>query len=1001
MVFKKKFLAFILSLSLLLGLLPVAGAEPAAGPSLPAVGDVLHGFEVIEVGTFELLGAPAVLLEHVKTGAGVYFIQNGDTNRAFDITFRTPALDNTGAPHVFEHATISGSENYPSPNLFFPMTSQTYNTFINAMTGQSYTTYPLASLSEDQLYKLCDMYLDGVFNPLLYQEERLYNREAWRYELTDKEAPITITGTVYNEMKGARTISRLSNLNMMKSLFPNSIAGNDSGGDPDFIPELTYQQLLDFHDEYYHPSNSMTILYGDLDLPRFLALLDESYFSKYEKKEIEIASGAVPPQTQLVEASYPFPVEASAVTESAAYLTYSFVANGLSRLDEFGVNLLTSMLSHESSPLVQAMREALPGSMFQVYIDFSGPEPVIAFSASGVNQEDAETFKATVDQGIADILKNGLNQDVVDAVIAANKFAILMTAEESNVGPQLAISVGVSWAQFGTVYYYNEFLSAIDSLSQAEGTRYYHDLLDRYVVNNAHSALVCTYPQPGLAEEKAAALEAQLTEYKASLSSEELDMLIQKTADLAAFSAEEPPREMIQGLQAVTVDTLPEEMEIYPVMEREEDGIRILTSQVRAGAIGYTGILLDTACFPVEDLHYLALYASLLGTQATTEHTKEEIATLNTRYLNGISISPIMMETPGKVYVPRLSISWIGLMDEYDQSLNLAKEILYNTRFTNTNEIKTLISIMKNNLRDSLSMSSYAYQIARARSVFQEHSAYESFMSGLDMYYALSDMEALMEENPQAVLNKLAEVQQTLFNKSNAIAYFTGNEDALRTFDAAIPSFFGDLPVSEYPVSDLSAIPLPALQEALVIDSQVQYNLLYAPLEELGLTEDSGIFSPLASVIYDAYLTPKLRHGIGAYDSISSMSRGGLLFCSYRDPAIAETFAVYQELPAFLRSIELSQEDLNRYIISAYSSYAMPVGSLNGAATALSLYIAGRAQEEKLDRMREMKAFTVEELRGMADVFQKLLDNGARSTSGGAAAIEANKTLYDEILTVE
>ncbi|HML46801.1 MAG TPA: insulinase family protein, partial [Clostridia bacterium] len=329
---KTKILSWLLVLCLTAGLSGIALAQTEAQPeALPGVGGSLHGFTVIESGSFDLLGVPATLFQHDKTGALVYCIQSSDVNRAFSIAFRTPALDNTGAPHVFEHITISGSDKYPSSSLFFPLVNQTYNTFINAMTGNCYTIYPMASLSEEQLFKLADVYLDGVFHPMLYRDERLMLREAWRYELPDAQSSLTLTGTVYNEMKGARTIARLANQNLQAALYPDSIVGNDSGGDPEYIPDLTYGQLLSFHDAYYHPSNAFVVLYGDLDFARFLELLDTSYFGQYDRKDIAIETGAIPPQDGLVTASLPFPVEANANTANGSYIEYGFVANGATK----------------------------------------------------------------------------------------------------------------------------------------------------------------------------------------------------------------------------------------------------------------------------------------------------------------------------------------------------------------------------------------------------------------------------------------------------------------------------------------------------------------------------------------------------------------------------------------------------------------------------------------------------------------------------------------------
>ena len=308
----KSLLTMLIALTLLAGCIPTAGAESAssAAPAArPQTGDVVEGFEVIEERDYPLMDAVIYRFEHQKTGAELYYIANDDTNRAFDLNFLTAPIDNTGLPHVFEHATIQGSRKYPGEQMYFNLNYQTYNTFLNAMTGQYLTSYPIASLSEEQLLKLAEFYTDACFYPIIMENENIFRTEAWRYRLENEEAPLTIEGTVYSEMLGSMTLQRQAIMNLMRAAFPGSIAGNDSGGDPDCIPDMTWQALKDYHDRYYHPSNCVGYLYGQFaDYTAFLQLLD-GYFSAYEKQEINHDDTGYTPITEPVVLSCPFPVE--------------------------------------------------------------------------------------------------------------------------------------------------------------------------------------------------------------------------------------------------------------------------------------------------------------------------------------------------------------------------------------------------------------------------------------------------------------------------------------------------------------------------------------------------------------------------------------------------------------------------------------------------------------------------------------------------------------------
>lgn len=1000
---KCKRIAWLLTLVIVLGLiLPIMAEENTGNESnLPAVGETVEGFVVRETGIFDLLGAPSLLLEHEKTGALVYYIAANDVNRSFDITFRTPAMDNRGTPHIFEHITISGSDKYPSANLFFPVINQTYNTFVNAMTMWNSTTYPLSSLSEEQLLKLADVYLDGVFNPLLYKDERLFRREAWRYELANADDDLTITGTVFNEMKGARTISRVASRNTLSLLYPDSLQGNDPGGDPVVIPELTYEDLLAFHGTYYHPSNALVVLYGNLDLARFLKMMNEDYFSHYERQMVDVPNGDIPPQAEYVAAEFPFPVEAGAPVDDVSVIEYNFVANGADIADEMALNVLTSVLSHQASPLQIAVRERMPGASVGVSIDVGYPQTSIMFTANGVNRGDAATFKAVVDETMTQIHEEGLDADLVQAVIATTRFQMLTIPEYSNLGTQLSPSISMMWARNGNIEYYNDYLYHMERLQKlGDDTSLYTDLIERYILQNGHAAMATTYPEPGTAEQSAEALTQKLADYKASLSKEEIQALVDATAEMAAFSAEEAPLELIKSLQAVTVQTLPEEIDLYEINDETRDGVRYITAPTQAGEIGLTQVMLDTSWVPQEDLQTLALYTSLVGSLDTKKHTKEELSLLNTRYLNGLSVAAGQLEEADDTYRPKLSAQWMGLMDDYEAGANLVSEILFETKFDNVTDIQNVIAMNKTNARQMITVAPYLYQMYRAYAAFTDKGAYDNYMRGLENYYALLEFERQLAENPGQVTRALEDMQVALRNKTGAIAIFTGNEAAVETFDNTIGIFFDGMDGTVRVAADYSALPRPAMREALVIDSQVQYNMIFASFEALGI-EYSGVIDPLKQVLYDGYLTPKLRHGLGAYDTLTIVNRDGFLICSYRDPTVTETYEVLAGMGEYLENVNLSQEDIDRYIISAYSGYAKPLGALNGAAYAITQHLSGRPADEKLQRMREMKAMTVEDLREMAPAITKLYEEGMHSTAGGAVIIETNKNLFDEVLRIE
>ncbi|MDR1664029.1 MAG: insulinase family protein, partial [Clostridiales bacterium] len=872
----KKVLTFCLALVIALHTPVSARAAEVAG--LPAVGDEVGGFTVTNRGNFNLVGAETVLFEHNKTGGQVLYIASEDIERSFNIAFKTPKLDSKGVPHVFEHITISGSEKYPSQNLFFPLANRTYNTFVNAMTYDTMTTYPLASLSPEQLLVIADYYLDGVFHPMIYDEERLYRREAWRYELADADSPVTVSGTVYNEMKGNQTIEAAAYYNAIKALFPGSVIANVNGGDPDAILDMTWQDLKDFHTAYYHPSNALVTLYGDLDCEAFLSLVD-GYFSEFEKSEVAVETGVIDPLTEPVTEVYRFPVEAGSQTEGASIISYSGAANGATLEDNIGLQFLMLALTHEASPLITDMREKFPGSnVFSMLNLSAAPVSFFTFQGDGLDPGDAEAFKSAVDTALAQIAEDGVAQNIVEALLAADRFSNLTIPESPNLGVNLSTSTSLFWSLGGGLDFYNEYLEALDSIEAKLGDGYMEELLQKYVLNNPHKALVTTSPEAGLTEAKDAELAAELAALKEAMSEDEIAAMVEETASLAAWSMEEAPEELVEKFQVIGVDNLPEEAPSYGINERDGEGVRYMTAEADVADIGSTMLNFDISALAKDEIHYLRLYTDLIGSLGTSNHSLSEISTLMTRYLNGFSASATVLDKKDG-YAPVLSVQWMSLNSEYPTGVDLVKELVFNSDTSDTDTVKSVVSRLKTLMRNEINQSPYTYQYTRAMAAHDEAYAYAAYMGGIEYYQFLIEAETALEADPEAFRQKLADAVDRVAVRDNITALFAGNAEGIRAFEENIDAVFEGLkPLGDMPEGYGDDAFKPELlaqnSEALVIDSTVQYNLLYAPLEDIGL-EDSGKLQPASTFLYDAYMTPQIRHNIGAYGIIMQLDENG------------------------------------------------------------------------------------------------------------------------------
>ncbi len=996
----KKLLCLALALCLFISLTS-ALAENATGTdlaaSLPAVGETVNGFVVRDTRDVPFLGATMVLFEHERTGAGLTYIANDDTNRVFDLTFLTRPIDETGLPHVFEHSTLNGSEKYPSSALFFNLSYQTYNTYMNAYTMSVLTSYPVASLSEAQLLKYADFYTDSCLHPMVLQNESIYREEAWRYRLASAEDELTLEGTVYSEMLGATDLDEKASFNATKAAFPGSVAGYSYGGDPDYIPDMTWEALKEYHARFYHPSNCMGYLYGSFEhYEDFLALLDEA-FAPYEKSEFTFEDSGYTPLTESVTSELPFPVEATSSTENASTIYYTIICPGLrdSAEEELVLNTLTDVLVADASPLMQALRKAFPAGSFASYIQTDAPEDAIVFVGRQLNQGDAELFRDTVNAALNEVAEKGFDPQVTDSVMANLATTTLLTREGKTVGTDTIQQLAYSYATSGDPYSYIDYVEALGKINTWNEQGIYQTAVAKWLTGSPVTALTTTYPVPGEKEAHDAALAESLAAYKASLSEEEIAALVEATnaekeaADASAYVAQ---------LQAVTVSSLPEEVALYDITDESgEDGVRYVDATAGVDEIGKTALFIDAAGLPQEMIHWFKLYTELLGELDTAQHTRDELDALTTRYLYSGEHRLSLLGDKDE-YHPYFRMGWIATDADQQTAYDLMYEIAYETDFTNTQKLGEALQQLKASLKSTITNSIYNIEIYRGLAVFNPLYRYYNYINYLDYYAFLEQVATALEASPEAVVETLTAVQQFLHNRGGAIAGYAGNADSIALNRPMAEAFMARLDSVAYePVA--YDLPVPARREAIIIDSGAQFNALVGDYAAMGLEDYDGGLDALTSLVADKLLIPQLREQYGVYTPLhGAISDGGVYLLAYRDPNVAETFAVYDSLADQVAALAVDQDTLDGYILSSYAYYATSAGELTGAVNAMVAVINGDAQDENLEYMRQLKQVTPEAVARYADIYRGLSENGVRATAGSAAAINANADMYDVIL---
>lgn len=984
----KKLFALILALTLLFS---VAYAQ---GDELTEVGSVESGFVLDEVTRFELVNADIMLYTHQKTGAKLMFVLNEDIDRAFEIGFHTPKLNDMGIPHVFEHSVLDGSEKYPSRSLFFNLSAQTYNTYMNAATSYyDYTYYPIASLSEAQLLALADYYLDSVFHPIVLNDESIFKEEAWRYSLNSPEDELTVAGTVYSEMRGAYTLNSAANSNYIKTLFPGSTAGNNQGGIPSEILNMTWKDITDYHAAYYVPSNSLTIIYGKIEdrLP-YLELCD-AYFSEYDDAGVVIRDDGYAPITGPVTAVFDYPVEAGSDTELASVIYYGMVCPDATEEDINTLDLMTTLLADPSSPYIEIARELLPSATVSCYVDTYTPEFSVLFSARGVNADDAETFREVVDKALNEVAENGFDDALVDAVGASVRMSTLLVTEQSGVGVELMPNFFYYWANADALDYVDS-IDLLERFEEFQESKAYSAAISKHLIGNELSALVTTKPLAGAKEIEDAALAARLAEIKASMTEDEIAEIVAETLAIANPSAEDSSA-LVASLQAVTVESLPEEVREFAIRdELGEDGLRRMAAEADVTGVGTAYYLLDASGIPQEDLHWYALYVSLLGELPTEFHTRAEVSSLMRRYhYNGVNKVAVYNFEDEDLVIPYLRGSFTALDEDLGAGYDLLYELLYHTKFDDAKLVLDYISRAKSSLRQSINSGIYNNQLYRAVARDSESGRYYDYMTFLDYYNFLGNAELALTENPDEALNKLSSFKQYFNNRAGAISGYVGSDESIPIHSAAADAFFAKLDYSPIAPVEYEFAPIPE-SEAFIVDSAVQYNLIFASNETLGIEDFTADLAVISSIVSDKILYPLLREQYGAYGVFHNANDDGIYVLSYRDPNVKETFAVYSDLPARVSELALDQAALDGYLTSVYVGLATPVGELSGGLSALISAVTNDPNRT-LEYMREIKELKAEDIAKYAELYQKLIDLSVMSTSGGAAAINQNSELYE------
>ena len=998
----KKFILYALIFMLILIVLPAAAGAPTEY-EIPEVGTEINGFVVTDVTYWDQYATDVVKLEHQKTGSVLYWLANDNIDRSYVMAFNTPINNNTGMPHVFEHATLGGSRKYPGVNTFFEMMAKTSYTYLNAQTAQYLTMYPMSATSEEQLLKFVDFYMSGLTDPLAVENKYAMMREAYRYELDDPEGDINLQGVVYSEMLGSLTQSRWANINYNRMIWPGSYITTVSGGDPLYIPDLTIDALREFHETYYHPSNATMYLAGDLDLPRFLDLLDSEFLSKFDKKEIVIEDSSYQPlEPGYYEQTFAYPVETGTPTEKTAIISYGMPFTISDYNDLKVLDYVCIYMNDESSPLQRIAKERLPEAEISMTTtnDPDGKN-ALRFRATAIDALDKDTFREICDDALAELLENGVNEEVLHGILVTKRFQELMELDSSSVYLDLSRVMAYSWTIFGDRDAWKnsvEFESRINEFITVENL---NETVRKYWTELDTAVMAVTVPEPGLKEKNDAALREKLDKMKADMTPEEVDALVAETKAYKAFVEESNAIPMPEELNALSVETLPEEVSYKAASETNIGDVRVITSEVDSPLI-LVSFRTDTSAIPFEDLFDFAEYTWLLENLGTEKYTREELPSKIAAVSVGMSMYNNNTENPETHAIESYFITrWFALPDTLEDSFDMVEEILYHTDFSDYDYIRA--DAASNYAQNQMYMDSngISYAVQAVASNFAPVAKLNYYLNTEAQMAYWDKLSKYTDEEMDELVKKFEGFRDIILNKNGVTLTIMANTENIMRSAALgynlISKFDDTVRESEDYAAQVEDLPL---HTAIVSGGSVVYNFAAADLEAAGYEKNDGGLRVVMNIIDDKLLYPELRVKNSAYGGNSMLFTDYVFgYYSYRDPKVAETFDVYASAGDFLRDLEMPESELEGYITSVYGSLTAPIGPLSTALRGINDLLNGENTCDKTMKMiKDIKAFKPEDIAKYAPLADAVTsESGSRCTAGAKSMIEANAGLYDYI----
>lgn len=966
-----------------------------------------NGFSLLNSEPLTEIDGTAHVLAHRASGARLLYLQNDDENKAFSISFKTPAADDTGVFHILEHSVLCGSDKFPVKEPFVNLLKSSMQTFLNAMTFPDKTMYPVASTNEQDLENLMDVYLDAVFHPLIYQKPTIFQQEGWHLEIRpvedepleqqagDTATGLAYNGVVFNEMKGALSDPDSVLYDALSaSLFPDTTYRFESGGIPASIVDLTYEQFLDNHRRHYRPDNSYIVLYGNLDLQRFLAFINDNYLAPLASMTAPGSPNPLQLQSPVKALGVRKPMATAPENACCAIGLVAGTAHDRRRLLACDI-LMDAIMGSNESPLKRAILDAQMADDAGAFLADAMAQPFVALQLKGLRPgKTVEEFTQLVSQEAQKLADGGLDRQLVRAALSHAEFVMRERNFGYPDGVLLSMSAMAGWLyneEDATTYLkYDEDFAA---LKQALDGGYFEQLLRELVLENPHMATVELVPQPQPEDEK---LKQALAHMARTMTEDDFARVKLQEEALRAAQDEPDSPEALATLPTLSLEDIKQMPAEPPCAMADNTPIPCLRHTIPTRGIVFAYRYFDLSRLSFEELPYATILAMVLGKLDTAAHTAAELDTLAQSKLGNLAFFTEVHEDALErtSYTAKFVVSVSCLSENIGCAATLPDEIMLETNFNDYSKIKNILNQKRVTIEQGCTNAGHSAAMARVASYYLPAAVVREQMGGMDFYFFLKELIDNFEDRKEALAQTLREVAKKLFTRDGCIVSFTGSDEDFARFWAEGPAL--KLANSAVAARLIAAKPTPK-NEAFIVPSDVSYTAMGYD-RRLFDGPFTGVWMLVSRILCYDYLWNEVRVKGGAYGAGFQMTRpGSMRFYSYRDPHIDETISRFEGSGNWLSAFAPTTEEITGYIVSTVAGIDTPLKPREMMRRQDAQFFQ-HLDKELRERIRtEVICATAEAVRNLGPALTRATDHHMVCTVGSKELIEASSEPFTVI----